>query len=56
MTILIVSVVYIPEPGIHHGNEDSRGNENRKSGENILSVEKNRQANFFSLKIKMMDL
>ena len=50
-------VTYCSEPGIHRGNEDSRGNENRKSRNNIFSVEKNWQAYFFfSMKIKVMDL
>ena len=46
------------EPGICHRNEDSRGNENRKSLNKIVFPwEKNRQAYlFFSMKIKVMDL
>ena len=36
------------EPGIHHGNEDSRGNENRKSWEKDIFRGKNsRQAYVF---------
>ena len=35
------------EPGIRRGNEDSHGNENRKSWKNMFSVEKNQQAYFF---------
>ena len=34
----------LSEPGIRRGNEDSRGNENRKLREKIFSVEKNEQA------------
>ena len=38
----------ISEPGIHRRNEDSRGNENRKSWEkNIFRGVKSRQAYFF---------
>ena len=45
------------EPGIRRGNEDSRGNENRKSRKNILSVGKKIDKHtFLSMKIKMMDL
>ena len=28
------------EPGIHHGNKDSRGNENQKLLKNVFSVDK----------------
>ena len=44
------------EPGIHCGNEDSRGNENRKLQKNIFSMEKINKHTFFSMKIKMEDL
>ena len=45
------------EPGIRRGNEDSRENENRKSRENIFSVDKkSRSIPFFSREMKMMDL
>ena len=45
------------EPGIHCGNEDSRGNENRKWPNKIFSVGKQTNKHtFFSMKIKMMDL
>ena len=45
--VLALSFITESEPGIRHGNEDSRGNENRKSQKNIFPVEKNRQAYFF---------
>ena len=38
-----------PEPGIRHGNEDSCGNENRKSWKHIFSVEKSRKSILFCL-------
>ena len=45
------------EPGICRGNEDSRGNENRKLREKKCSVEKKIDKHkFFSMNIKMMDL
>ena len=46
----------LTEPGICHGNQDSCGNENRKSRKNIFSIEKKSTSILFSMKIKMMDL
>ena len=37
----------ISEPGIHHGNEDSRGSENRKSSEKCFVWKKIESMLFF---------
>ena len=49
-----ISLAVLPhtEPGIRRGNEDSRGNENRKSRKKIFSVEKNQVYFFFLWKFR----
>ena len=44
------------EPGIRCRKENSRGTENRKLRKKIFCGGKNRQAYFFPMKMKMMDL
>ena len=40
LRIVPFGVIVVAEPGLRCGNEDSHGNENKKSQENIFSVEK----------------
>ena len=44
------------EPGIHYRNDDSCGNENRKSQKKTFRGEKNCVSFFFSMKVKIVDL
>ena len=47
MPVIGISLMMVTEPGIHRGNEDSHGNENRKSQKNIFSVKKIDKHSFF---------
>ena len=46
---------YLSDSGIRHRNEDLCGTENQKSRKFCFPWKKNRQAYFYSMKIKMMD-